>query len=99
MKSQDVALLLKLICLKKRESEPWEYTVRGLEESTGISKSQVNSSLNRCVDVGLALKAASDGLMDVNRQALVDFVIHGLRFVFPARLGPPVRGMRTGLTA
>jgi hypothetical protein len=39
------------------------------------------------------------GELVVNRAALQDFVVHGLRFVFPAVMGPVTRGMPTGAAA
>src|SRR5690606_34370928 len=90
MKSQDVLLLIKLICLEQRErlqqrldsetaelirlgdsytSDQWQgwedsadqdppvhhdsYSVRALEASLGISKSEIASALKRCQHVGL----------------------------------------------
>lgn len=59
IKSHDIGLLLKLIVLQQREStsdSPTAYTARALEQETGISKSQVSLSLNRCFELGLAKK-------------------------------------------
>ncbi len=35
----------------------------------------------------------------VNRRALAEFLVHGLKYVFPARCGPIVRGIPTAHAA
>lgn len=76
-----------------------EYGVRPLAESTGISKTQVGLALQRCYDVGLAKPDRLSGVPRVNHKALLEFVVHGLRYVFPAKPGELTRGIATGLGA
>ena len=76
-----------------------EFSVRGLEESTGISKSEVSASLRRCFDIGLAKAERGSGLPRTNTRALLGFVVSGLKYVFPARPGPLVRGIPTAHAA
>lgn len=71
------------------------WSVRGLEESTGISKSQVSGALRRCVAVGLAHADRRTGRLRAHRRALHGFVVHGLKYVFPAARGALVRGIPT----
>lgn len=73
--------------------EAW--SVRGLEESTGISKSQVSAALRRCVAVGLAHPDRRSGRLRCNTRALHRLVVNGLRYVFPAVRGALVRGIPT----
>lgn len=75
------------------------YSVRALEESTGISKSEVSGSLRRCLDVGLARAERGSGFPRANTRALFGFVTNGLKYVFPARPGPLVRGIPTAHAA
>lgn len=75
------------------------YTARALEDVTGISKSQVNLSLNRCFDVGLLRNDRKTGLPRVNTKALVEFIVFGLKYVFPARPAEIVRGVATAFAA
>jgi len=75
------------------------YSVRALEESTGISKSEVSGSLRRCIDVGLAKAERGSGIPRANTRALHEFITHGLKLVFPARPGPLVRGIPTAHAA
>ena len=140
MKSQDVGILLKLICLQKHDQgfqsavrvkgwKDWEpenqdelslesgfnestdpalkdetqimsqYSVRSLAHFTGISKSQVNLALQRCFDVGLAKRDRQTKVPRANIPALTEFIIYGLRYVFPVKLGTITRGISTSLAA
>lgn len=74
-------------------------SVRGLESSLGISKSEVSKSLKRSLESGLLLPALSGKGRRVNRPALSEFLIHGIRYVFPARPGPLVSGLPTAVDA
>jgi biotin operon repressor len=110
MKSQDVVVLLKLVSLEQekekggahpaaasRHGDP--YSVRGLESALGISKTEVNASIKRCVSSGLAVKDRASGRAKPNRRNLYNFIIHGLKFVFPAKPGAMTRGIPTAFAA
>lgn len=127
MKSQDVLLLFKLVCLQKgggafsksyREAWPhdwqdWEdwgpyrgqledgsaYTTRALESSTGISRSQISLSMHRCIEVGLLMEDRKSGIPRANRKALFEFVVYGLKYVFPAKPAELTRGIATAFAA
>ena len=75
------------------------YSVRALEESTGISKSEVSGSLRRCMDIGLTKAERGSGLPRTNTRALLGFLMHGLKYVYPARAGALVRGIPTAHAA
>lgn len=75
------------------------YSVRGLAESTGISKSQVNLALQRCFDVGLAKQGRHAGPPRANVKELINLIVHGVRYIFPVKLGSMTRGIRTTLAA
>jgi len=132
MKSQDVVLLLKLICIHKRDKDmqpylegsewkDWEepykindelqfvksveeeisdgYSVRSLARETGISKSQVNLILQRCFEVGLAKRDRHLDVPRANTTALINLIIYGIPYIFPAKLGTVTRGIATSLAA
>lgn len=136
MKSQDVLLLIKLICLEQREREQqrlagemtelikqgdaylsdqwrgWEdyseqdppvhndsYSVRALQASLGISKTEIASALKRCQYIGLLRVDPDTQLPRVNSKALLGFIEHGLRYVFPAKPAEMVRGIPTSFCA
>lgn len=75
------------------------YTARSLERETGISKTQINLILNRCYDVGLAKKDRHLGVPRANTRALFDFIVHGIKYVFPAKPRELTRGVATGFAA
>ena len=101
MKSKDILLLLKLVSLEQSPSAASKehYSVRGLEASTGISKSELSHALNRCVKVGLVARHHRTDLLQVNRRALLGLLREGVKYVFPASLGAVVRGMPTAFAA
>lgn len=105
MKSQDIVILLKLMSLEDQIkhgqfdestiSDP--FALRSLEGELGISKTEISSSIRRSIACGLAIK--SNDRAKVNRRNLIEFVQHGLKFVFPAKPSAPQRGVATGFAA
>ena len=105
MKSQDIVILLKLVSLEDEimrgclddavRSDP--FALRSLEGALGISKTEISASLRRSVAATLAIKASDRP--KVNRRNLTEFVQHGLKYMFPAKLGAPQRGIATGFAA
>ena len=75
------------------------FSVRALEQDTGISKSQVSLSLKRMFDVGLAKADRKTGLPKVNARALLEFIAYGIQYVFPAKEGAVTRGIATSIAA
>lgn len=75
------------------------YSVRALGETTGISKSQVSLALQRCLEVGLVRKDRKTGVPRANARALFNFIVHGVRYVFPAKPGEITRGIATTFAA
>lgn len=70
-------------------------TGKQLSESLGISQSEVSESLSR---------SRLSGLLDtssgrVNTLALKDFLVYGLKYVFPIIPAGIVRGVPTGVSA
>ena len=65
----------------------------------GISKSEISLSLNRSLYSGLALKDLQSGRPVANRRALCDFILSGLKYVFPVRPGSLIRGLPTSFHA
>ncbi len=86
MRPQDVAILLKIISM---DSENWHLV--GLSNSLRISISEISESLNRS-----RLASLIDyNKKKVNRQNLMEFLEHGVRYVFPQQPGSMVRGIPT----
>lgn len=86
MRPQDVAILLKIISMK---GQHWQLV--GLSNSLKISISEISESLNRS-----RLASLIDyNKKKVNRQNLLEFLEHGVRYVFPQQPGSMVRGIPT----
>jgi hypothetical protein len=104
MKGQDILLLLKLICLEADRGDddrPGDdpYSVRSLADALGVSKSEISNSINRVFTSGLATRDRRTGRPKPNVRALRDFIVSGLKYVFPAKPGPLARGVATGFAA
>jgi len=90
IKPQDIVILLKLVALGEGK---WRH--KDLVSSLGLSQGEIIFALNRCRTVGF-LDSAKKTVM---RGALLEFLVHGLKYVFPARPGPVSRGMPTAHSA
>jgi hypothetical protein len=112
MKPQDILLLLKIVTLERpgqmpgvagvREAPPVmadAFSVRALGEATGISKSEVSAALRRCIYAGLARVDHETGRPSANTYGLSEFLVHGIKYVFPVKPGRRVRGVLTAHSA
>lgn len=90
MKPQDVVVLLKVASLGQK---PWQ--MRDLATDLGISLGELSHSIGRSVYAGLL----SPDRKIVLKKALLDFLKHGLRYVFPQQPGRLVRGVPTAHSA
>jgi hypothetical protein len=89
LKPQDIVVLLKL-CVT---SPDWTY--RALATELSISISEIHQSL---------LRAAQSDLYDQQRRRpmlrnLEEFIVHGLKYAFPATRGGLTRGLPTSYAA
>lgn len=75
------------------------YTARGLESETGVSKSEVNLSLKRSIKVGLAKLDRKAAIPRANAKALTEFIVYGIKYVFPAQVSQLSRGIPTSFAA
>lgn len=73
------------------------FALRSLEGELGISKTEISASIRRSVASNLAIKSSVRA--KVNRRNLIEFVQHGLKYVFLAKPGAPQRGVATGFAA
>ncbi len=92
MKAQDILIALKIQSLLDQAQN---MTVRGLAADTGMSPSQVSLSCWRLECVGLL----APGDRRPVGTALFEFLVHGLKYVFPLKQGDVSRGMPTGYAA
>jgi len=90
MRPQDVVILLKLSSLK---GDDWQF--KDIAESLKISPSEVSESLQRSKLAGLV----SENKRTVYNNSFLDFLVSGLKYVFPAIPGAVVRGVPTAHSA
>ncbi len=90
MRSHDIVVLLKISTLG---GVSW--FLKDVAYNLGISQSEVSESLNRSKIAGL-LSADKKIIMKNN---LLDFLVHGLRYVFPVEPGAIQRGLFTAHNA
>ncbi len=93
LKPQDLLVLFKVAAHPRQR---WTYAVLG--ESLSMSASEVHASVKRAVGAGLAV-VRGRGDWSPLRPALLEFALHGVRYVWPAVPGPVKRGVPTGFGA
>ena len=86
MRPHDIVILLKVICY-----DGYDWRMADLARDLFISPSEISESLNRSKLAGLI----DYNKKNVNRNNLIDFIEHGLRFVFPVQTGTIAKGMPT----
>ena len=90
MRPHDSVILMKIASKKNRE-----WFMKDLAYELGISASEISESINRSVFAGL-IAPDKKRLM---KLALLDFLEHGLRYVYPQQPGAIARGMPTAHSA
>jgi len=88
-KSVDVVVLLKLLVSEDAK------TYAELSKELGISASEIHAAVRR---------SANAGLIDLDsrrplRKPLQEYLVHGIRYAFPAKLGALARGIATAHAA
>lgn len=78
-------MLLKLV--SKKDSH-WRQIDLAVE--LGLSQSEVNQAIHRLINSRLLNKEKK-----LQRKAIIEFLVHGLKYVFPAQPGSVTRGFRT----
>lgn len=90
LKPQDVFVSLKLV-----DASPGQKAFPKLAEALGISASEAHAAVKRAIRSGLV-----DGeSRSVRKGALCEFLVHGLRYVFPAEWSGITRGVPTSYAA
>ncbi len=90
MRPQDVVVLLKIAAKAKNS-----WMMKDLSYELGISASEISESLNRSMLANLL----SHNKKTLMKSALLDFLEHGLKYVYPQKPGALVRGMATSHSA
>ena len=90
MRPHDIVVLLKIIALGK---QPW--LNKDLAGTLFISQSEISESLNRSQIAGLL----DPSKRKVFKSALLDFLQHGFKYVYPAQPGAIQKGLPTAHSA
>jgi DNA-binding Lrp family transcriptional regulator len=88
-KPQDILVALKLSLGEAKQS------YADLGESLGMSASEVHAAVRRLVEARLV----DSDTKEVHREALRNFLVHGVPYAFPANLQEVTRGMPTAWAA
>jgi len=89
MRPHDIAVLLKILSME----EGW--LSKDLSASLFISGSEISESLNR----SMIAKLLSPNKRTVYQNSLFDFIVNGLKYVFPVEPGGMTRGVATAHSA
>jgi hypothetical protein len=89
LKGQDVVVLLRLLDLGD------SFTVRELGDAIGLDVAGTHRALGRLAEAGLY----DAGRHRAPVAAAEEFLVHGLKYLFPARRGGESRGVPTGWAA
>jgi hypothetical protein len=90
MRPQDILILLAVV---QQDTKAW--LGKDIAYLLGISGGEVSESLRRSRKAGLF----NDVSKKVNKPALFEFMVHGMRYVFPQHAGPVARGIPTSVSA
>lgn len=84
LKAQDALLLLKLLAGTEKLAQ------KDLAFALGLSQAEVSHAFRR-----LEASQLVDSQRCVKRESALEFILHGLRYVFPAVFGPVAVGVPT----
>jgi hypothetical protein len=88
-KSLDVVVLLKLLLDRRKR------TYAQLSQELSISASEIHAAVRRGIEAGLIDPQSRFPL----RKPLEEYLLHGVRYAFPAKPGPVSRGIPTAYAA
>lgn len=94
MKPQDILVLLKIFL-----KSPGHWTIARLAHELFISKSEIHAAIKRLKASGLARDSINFNCCIPNIVAMKEFLVHGLKYSFPAKEGKEMRGLPTSHSA
>lgn len=93
LKPQDCMILVKLLA-----NPMADWSQRDMAKMLCISLAEVNAGIKRLQDAGL-LRKDKQGKLYPNIHAAEEFLVSGIKFFFPGKLGEYTRGIPTGVAA
>ena len=91
LKPQDVMVVMKLCCYPERPP------ISAIASDLRLSPSEVHGAMKRLQSARLL--HGPEMKSKPNVSALEEFLLHGFKYVFPAELGQPTRGLPTSYAA
>lgn len=95
IKPQDIVVLAKLLVYQSDKT----WSQNSIAYELCLTPSQINYALKRLVGAGLITQYHPPNKPQPIIQACEEFFVHGLKYVFPAKLGELVRGIPTSYAA
>jgi hypothetical protein len=83
IRPQDIVILLKMITIRKAN-----WYLKDLASELDISQSEISESLNRSQIAGFV----GHDKKEVKREAVMEFLAHGLKYTFPEEPGKIING-------
>lgn len=93
MKPVDTVVAAKLVSVATNG-----ISYQGLSESLGVSAAEAHAASRRLIKAQL-FRDKDRQVPYPKRQALLEFWVHGLKYVYPAEVGAPSRGVPTSVGA
>ena len=90
MRPQDIVVLLKILALGHNDWYNFD-----LAQALKISASEISEVLNRCKIAGLI----DSKKRKVNVNSFIEFLLYGIKYVFPTEPGAIVKGIPTAHSA
>ena len=90
MRGQDILVMLKLAA---NPGQAWSYPK--LAQALRMSVSETHGAVARCAQAHLYNQHSRSP----QNSSLLEFLVHGIRYVFPASPGPVVNGLYTSFAA
>lgn len=91
IKGQDIAILIKLL-LKQKAKEKIEF--KNIAYELYISQSEVTKSIKR-LEKSKLLSRYSDDSVELHKHELMELLLYGVKYLFPAEVNIATRGMAT----
>ena len=90
IRPHDIVILLKMITIKKHS-----WYLKDLAEELKISRSEISESLNRSLIAGFI----SQDKKKVDKESVLEFLTHGLKYTFPEEPGKIINGYSAAYSA
>ncbi len=94
IRPQDVVVAL-VVALSPEETRSFP----ALAHAAGLSLSEAHASVKRATQAGLLTRSVDDGALMSVRESLLEFLVHGVKYAFPAERGRITRGVPTAHSA